>query len=349
VGGIAAQVLYSGRSPCCAGIDQVVFNIPANAPRGCWVPVYVRIGGSTISNVVSMAIQPSGGTCTNDTFPDISSIAVKGGKFGEALVARAVTYEDVGVLAPQTLTADYHVSFGFAPKTQPFPFNPAVTLPPPGTCTAYTVQGDMLSGTALPGSLPAATSLDLGPPLMITGPRGAKTLNYTFTGARAGYLGGLISNNILTSSLFLDPGSYSMTGFGGLDVGAFSTSFTIPQPLTWTNRNQLNILDRTQPLTLSWTGGDSGQLIGIVGVGEDLPTNSSAAFSCMVPPGASSFTVPPDMLANLPATRANPLQSKDVIYLITLAGSSVKNLSASGLTQGSTGAFLIDGKTVVLQ
>jgi hypothetical protein len=140
-----------------------------------------------------------------------------------------------------------------------------------------------------------------------------------------------------------------MMGFGGSNVGPFSVSFTIPQPLTWTNRDQLVTVNRTQPLAISWTGGDSGQTVAVIGVGVDLPTNSSAVFSCIATPGATGLTVPADMLSNLPATRPNPLQSKDLIYLVNLAGSSVQNLNASGLDQGATGYYLINGKTVVLQ
>jgi len=87
----------------------------------------------------------------------------------------------------------------------------------------------------------------------------------------------------------------------------------------------------------------------IVGVGEDLPTNSSAVFVCVVPPGATSFTVPADMLSNLPATRPNPLQSKDVFYIITAQGPSIKKLKVTGLNDGAAASYSIDGKTVVLQ
>ena len=34
VGGISAPVAYSGRSPCCAGLDQVTFTVPPDAPAG---------------------------------------------------------------------------------------------------------------------------------------------------------------------------------------------------------------------------------------------------------------------------------------------------------------------------
>src|SRR5262249_36619380 len=63
VGGLPATVAYSGRSPCCAGLDQVVFTVPKNAPAGCWVPVFVRTGGATVSNVVTMAIGPASAAC----------------------------------------------------------------------------------------------------------------------------------------------------------------------------------------------------------------------------------------------------------------------------------------------
>ncbi len=350
VGGVAAQVLYSGRSPCCAGQDQIVFNVPANAPLGCWVPVYVKTAGSVVSNFVSMAISTKGGACTNPTLPIVSSSFLSGGKLGAALVARANTYEDVGVYTPVNVVADYHLSFGFTLSAATFPFNPALTLPPPGTCTSYTEQGDLMNGNSLPGSLPPATSLNLGPPFLLAGPDGTRMLSNTFVGpVRAGYLGGQITDNILSDTLYLNPGSYSVTGFGGADVGAFMQSFTIPQPLTWTNQTQLVTVNRAQSLPLAWSGGSSGDLVFIVGVGEDLPTNSSAVFVCVVPPGAASFTVPADMLSNLPATRPNPLLSKDVIYIITAQGPSVKKLKVTGLNDGAAASYLIDGKTVVLQ
>jgi len=350
VGGVSAKVVYSGRTPCCSGTDQIVFQVPANAPQGCWVPVYVRTAGTTISNVVSIAIASSGGTCTNPTLPIISSSFLNGGKLGAAIVARGITLEDIGVTAPVNVTADYHLSFGFTLSGATFPFNPAITLPPPGTCTVYAEQGELMNTNPLPGSLPPPTSLDFGPPFLLTGPNGSHMLNTTFGGpVRAGFLGGQISNNILPDSLFLNPGSYSVTGFGGADVGAFMTSFTIPQPLTWTNQTQLVTVKRTQPLTLAWAGGSSSDMNYIVGVGEDLPSNSSAVFVCVVPPGATSFTVPADMLANLPATRPNPLQSKDVIYLITAQGPSIQSLKATGLDKGATASYLINGKTVVFQ
>ena len=56
VGEKQANVLYSGRSECCASVDVIEFEVPPEAPDGCWVPVYVRTAGVNVSNTVTMAI-----------------------------------------------------------------------------------------------------------------------------------------------------------------------------------------------------------------------------------------------------------------------------------------------------
>jgi uncharacterized protein (TIGR03437 family) len=71
VGGVSAQVQYSGRNSCCSGLDQITFTVPNNAPLGCWVPVYVKTAGSVVSNYISMAINSGGGTCPTPGPPDI--------------------------------------------------------------------------------------------------------------------------------------------------------------------------------------------------------------------------------------------------------------------------------------
>lgn len=123
----------------------------------------------------------------------------------------------------------------------------------------------------------------------------------------------------------------------------------MPPPITWTNRDQLLNVNRSQPLTISWSGGADNDRVGIVGFGEDLPGNASTAFICLSPPGASSFTIPPPILSNLPATHSNPLQSKSVIYLVSVPGSALAPIQANGLNAGLAMFTYINGKTVVFQ
>jgi uncharacterized protein (TIGR03437 family) len=73
VGNRPAPVLYAGRSGCCAGTDQIVFQVPSTV-SGCFVPVAVRSGG-TVSNFVTIPIAPEGRTCSDPVGVPSSLIA----------------------------------------------------------------------------------------------------------------------------------------------------------------------------------------------------------------------------------------------------------------------------------
>jgi uncharacterized protein (TIGR03437 family) len=65
VGGKLAPKMYAGRSSCCSSVDQIVFPVPTGAPLGCYVPVQIRTGGTTLSNAVTMAIANKGAACSD--------------------------------------------------------------------------------------------------------------------------------------------------------------------------------------------------------------------------------------------------------------------------------------------
>ena len=62
VGGRPATVLYRGRAPGFAGVDNLYFEVPADAPFGCHVSVQARAGGVD-SNTVTIAITGQGEPC----------------------------------------------------------------------------------------------------------------------------------------------------------------------------------------------------------------------------------------------------------------------------------------------
>jgi len=346
VGGVpVSSILYSGRTPCCSGVDQIVFQVPANAPQGCWVPVSVRTSGTIVSNFVSMAITSDGSSCLKSGSPFVTP-----GKYGAFVSLRVTTHEDIGTPAAIDVTGDYATAFAYQVPATNFPFNPMFSLPPAGTCTAYAVPGDLLKGDILPGAVPSgATALNFGSAFTLSGPGGMTMLQNFLTANPLQYLGSSVSSGLFPNTSFLQPGSYQVSGAGG-DVGPFSVSATMPQPLTWTNRDQIVLVDRTQPLNVTWSGGSAAQ-VAIVGFGVDLPTFSTTVFGCLAPPGASSFTVPAIVLSNVPATRPNPLQSKSVIYLGNAPNntSSGVNLNASGLDAGYATFQFATGKTVIFQ
>lgn len=56
IGGVPATVGFAGQSPCCVGLNQINFTVPAGAPTGSAVPVVVSVGGKA-SNSVTLVIQ----------------------------------------------------------------------------------------------------------------------------------------------------------------------------------------------------------------------------------------------------------------------------------------------------
>ena len=55
--GIPATPNYAGMAPTLVGVYQVNVTIPANAPTGGTVPLWLEVGTSEISNTVLIAIQ----------------------------------------------------------------------------------------------------------------------------------------------------------------------------------------------------------------------------------------------------------------------------------------------------
>jgi uncharacterized protein (TIGR03437 family) len=55
VGGVAAQVTFSGLSPQFVGINQLNITLAAGTPSGNAVPLQIQIGGAN-SNLVTIAV-----------------------------------------------------------------------------------------------------------------------------------------------------------------------------------------------------------------------------------------------------------------------------------------------------
>jgi uncharacterized protein (TIGR03437 family) len=341
VGGVPATVTYSGRSPCCSGLDQIDFVVPSNAPLGCWVPLQVRTSKATVSNGGSMAIAANGGACSEPDNP-LTSAIVQGGSVGELWLTRTAVHQDVGVTNPIDITGDTLQYLARKQPGGPFVSPPLLAAPPPGTCQVYAGTGDYWSTGKLADST-AFTPLDPGTQFQVKGQGGSQSVNLAGGGAA---LGSQLPVWSLANTLYLSPGDFTVSGGGGADVAAVNISLSMGAPLTWTNRNQTTTVNRGAPLTLNWSGGPGGQQVTILGENSDLRTNSSALFYCVAPAGVTSFTVPPQVLAFIPPTRPNPLDSTSIIFVIS---TSYTPFTAQGLAAGLASAVFETGKTVVFQ
>lgn len=348
IGGVPAKVNYSGRSGCCAGTDQIIFTIPQNTPEGCWVPVQVRSAGTTVSNVVTMAISAHGSKCSDPANP-FSQIYAAGGNLAILTLLRGATHEEKVVPAPVDITADYFVNTMTQEQGGQFVYAPFLSEPPPGTCTLFMQKGNFLTGTPLPGPRTTVKTLDYGGPPSITGPQGLLKPTDLYSGAGVGALGGMASLYSVPNTLYLNPGKYTLAGAGGADVGSFQASLTIPQPFTYTNRDQNAVIDRSQPLVINWSGAPAGQTLAVFGGTVDFPTNSTALFYCIATPGATTLTIPTYILAAIPATRPNVLQSNSALHVTNMPLSNAAPFNARGIDVGVLRYVFLTGRTVIFK
>jgi uncharacterized protein (TIGR03437 family) len=349
VGGVSASIAYSGRTPCCSGIDQIVFAVPANAPVGCWVAVYVRTGGTAVSNVVSMAITQDGSPCTEPSNA-LAQGLIGGNRTARVMAARTAVHHDVGSATTNDGITDIFGAYVAQETAGQYNFDPNVSLPPAGTCTSYAFAGDFTQNSGFPPGLPASTptgrSLD-GGTISVSGANG--TANSS-AGTYLAPVGGAIPTIPNSSnSLLFNPGNFTAKGAGGGDVASFQTTLNIPASLNWTNRDQLQSITRNQGFTVNWTGAAPGNTVFVSGAAADLPTNSSAVFICTAHAGDTSLTVPADVLANFPSVRNRLIESRGVIYVGQWPIASPTTFSASGLDSGIVLPIEANGRTVTFK
>jgi uncharacterized protein (TIGR03437 family) len=320
VGGIKANVLYQGRSGCCVGEDQIVFNVPDNAPLGCAVPVVIQIGSNanTISNSVVLPIAKGSRTCT----PVDASLAQI--NFAQVVANGSVSVADIKLQhfsdGGGKFEDDGHAQYininSFTPGS--LPFVPSwVDSQPSGTCLVYNNLNENQNVPFL-----NARALDGGAAVTVKGPNGSVNLPADDK-----------DDTIDPSGSFLTAASYTMTTPGGADVGPISVNFTIPALPTLTSPANNGTVTRSAGLPVTWTGG-SGRLMIEIAAPADTSGNNGYVGVCMVDAAAKSFTVPPYILLSLPPTPNNFSSG------FVLSSRVVNPLGASGLNGGSLTTFI---------
>ena len=141
-------------------------------------------------------------------------------------------------------------------------------------------------------------------------------------------------------SEYLDPGTYTITAQGGRDVGAFSTTLPMPQPLNWTNINDVSTIQRGQSQLVTWTGGPASGFAVITGT--SVGPAKSTGFTCVKRISAGSFLIPGYVSANLAS-----ISTAEDIGLLTLQSSTPDaRFNAPGLDVGFLNAASATSKSV---
>ena len=331
LGGVQAPVSYQGRSGCCVGLDQIVFTVPNNVPTGCAVPLVVQIGTTTntVSNTAVLPVAKGTRDCapTNSAFTSVN--------IEQGVMAGPVTF---GSLELDRLSNNNGPGYNdgaqflfakipsYPPGSQPF-FDSWIDDQPIGTCLVK-VNGNSDDNYLFGNLVP----LDAGPSFTVKGPGGSMTV-----AANPGQTKATLS----AAGTFLVPGTYTVSGTGGKDVGPFSATITIAAPPTLVSPLSANNLTvtRSSGMTVAWRGGDPNGHVEIVLVGAtDSSFNTAALAYCKASASAGTFMIPSYVLLALPAGNFTSLE----LAPGTVQGAASTPFTATGLSIGFVQTY-IDG------
>jgi uncharacterized protein (TIGR03437 family) len=286
VGNSIASVSYQGRSGCCAGLDQIAFQIPDDV-QGCYVPVAVEAGGA-VSNVATIAVSTSGSTCPDSVMEQnlVNKLAAGGTvNFGYVRLESLIAPVGGGQAGYASTDNGYATFSSYTRDT--------AGLAQYGVSTGYCIVVNCPYGCATfadtsPGQLDAGTTL---------------TVQGPYTGSMSGpnfYYGYLSSQR-----RFLWSGqNYTVSGTGGQNVGPFSVmARSGPAGLAFSGIKGSQTLPLSGDLTVSWSGADNTLQNGNVTIGgysgnDDL--TKWVWLQCTAPAAPQKFTIPGWILSMLP-------------------------------------------------
>jgi uncharacterized protein (TIGR03437 family) len=332
VGNQPAVVSYGGRGSS-PGLDQINFVVPAGV-SGCKTSIAVVVKGVT-GNVTSMAVAPAGQTTCGDTYGPLTAANLQKASTSGSLNIAGVDLTRVGS-GNDTLTSGF-VSYPLNSLIRSFAgsFGPSV-----GSCTVYEVSG---SSFVLKDPI-EPEFLDPGRQLTITGPAGVKTVNATATG----YFPATLATQ---PSTYIEPGSYSVSnGAGGTNVGSFTWNLTLPDNVVPDIPASIN---RSQDLTLNWTGGEAFPIVTILGYA-GVPLTSSlfsySEFVCNAVGSTGQFTIPSAFLSVIPADGYGAFGVKGVdIQVAGVVSNRFTVTGSPGIDAGIFDAYVSSGKIVTVQ
>jgi uncharacterized protein (TIGR03437 family) len=297
IGGQPAANAYSGRTPCCSGVDQIVATVPANVPLGCWVPVTINAGG-LVSNTATMAIAAPGATSCSDAGNPLSALVRTPGTQAYIDLERMDTVENVNSSPAVLKTMDKLYTRFYTRPNSPYNFDPYMSYPPAGACLVHQTSGDAFLNKTLRGALPASASLNQQPKQTYN--NGTQALTVSPHGS---YFSSTVAASVNSTAVALNPlGANATFTIDPGGANQMSIPLNLEPPPAWARPNAIIVAPRSAPLALSFTPGDSAAPTGIVLYSYSAFYNSTVEVQCLAPPGASTFTIPADTLANLPAT-----------------------------------------------
>ncbi|HLW75754.1 MAG TPA: hypothetical protein VKS01_02195 [Bryobacteraceae bacterium] len=287
IGGVqipSSNISFAGSSSL-PGHDVITVTLPSNVPTGCYVSVVIVTGSSSnliVSNTPVLSIMPTGGVCNSSVFGiSGTTISTLGGQSTVRGGSLIVGQGQIPSLGTASLA-----SGNFSSTTGTNYNGGAGSFAELGGCVLNQTPNNTGGGTS------TSTPLDAGV-ITLKGPAGTYTLNELSKGS----YNALLPPGAITQA----GGSYVFSnGSGGPDIGPFSVTVTLPNPLlTWTNQAADATITRSQGVLIQWTGGASGTYVFIFG--SSSANGVSGSFFCFAPQSALQFQVPAYITSGLPA------------------------------------------------
>ncbi len=295
---------YAGRSNGSPGLDQINFVLPAGVPRGCVVSLQVRVG-DRLSNLGSLAIANSGEPqCAH---PVLSANQLRRLDQGGTLTVAGLGISKLrlsgtipGLGSLDIANEDATGAFGRYSTSQIADSN--LSLFQVGSCIPFHRTGDIgaINSGVVPQPLNAGSQLTLNGPNVSNRSLPNQQNSYQVTLYSSGPGGG-------SGTPTVTQGTYTITGAGGPDVGAFTASVNVPGAFVWTNEDSMPaVIPRNQNLPISWTGGGDGLVVVIGFAGAQVAGDpigglyDVSGFACTAQASTGGLTVPLSALRRLP-------------------------------------------------
>jgi hypothetical protein len=306
VGGKAARVYYAGRSGCCAGVDEIIFEVPEGI-QGCNVPVFVRYAESGLSSNDAFVSMTAGeGACSDER--GLSQNEVLKLASGNLTVAQIFVSDPAG---------QWGAFFGRAGKTYAIPFD---------TCRTYTwglpfAAADIASGSYMDAGEALELARDGGTLVAL------RDQNRVYSGTFDGQLSGTYTLSNRTA---------------GSAIPRFQAPLSIPaRTLEWTNREQADSIKRGDDLKFNWSAAGFGAGYVLVGGLFGVDGESSGGFLCRARYENEGFTVPTAVLDRYRAafpytTQLDLFVSPAFVQRITISGIDVAEYLQTSVVQTKT-------------
>jgi hypothetical protein len=332
------------------GRVRVEFDVPKDAPLGCFVPLYAN-DGSGISNVVTLAIA-DGATCPH--FAGWPPPVESNGNVAMFFLARVTMRADFYGGGSTRFTADFGIATFLKEEPGDTLPTPLRLVPPAGTCLTY--AGHLSANLSEGGFVGTVMShsrkgLMAGTPIQVSGM--GKTQTFAGRNSQNGYYQGLIGGQLYIHDrhppLFFQPGEYRIDVSAGPDIPKFSYNLAWPGEFSWTNASELQTLDRKRGFTVKWRGARRGSNMLIAVFNEDQLTASASACVCVAAAEDGKFFVAPEFLSTLPATQSLPGIPMNHLLIMQSVGTSNSPSRIPGFAQDFGASLMIRDQTVEIR